>query len=169
MPPISNEVKQYEASLRDTALGFPGAYEEFPWGHRALKVNKKAFAFLVADEKGLSLSLKLPVSNAMALMMPFATPTGYGLGKSGWVSASFGPRDTPPLSLLGQWLEESYRAIAPKKLVAQLAGGARAPAEGAAPRKSRSAPAVKKPAAKKSAVKKPAAKKPAARPRSRSA
>jgi predicted DNA-binding protein (MmcQ/YjbR family) len=158
MPPISDEVKQYEASLRETALGYPGAYEEFPWGDRALKVNKKVFAFLIADEKGLSLSLKLPVSNAMALMLPFATPTGYGLGKSGWVSARFGPGDTPPLSLLRQWLEESYRAIAPKKLVAQLTGGASAPAAKAAPRKPRSAPGAKKPSAKK----------PSARPRSRS-
>ena len=33
----------------------------------------------------------------MALLLPFATPTGYGLGKSGWVSARFAPSDDPPL------------------------------------------------------------------------
>jgi hypothetical protein len=43
------------------------------------------------------------------------------LGKSGWVTASFGPRDKPPLDLLAFWLAESYRAIAPKKLLDSIA------------------------------------------------
>lgn len=157
MPP--DQMKQHEASLREAGLGYPGAYEEFPWGERVLKVNKKVFAFLGANENGLHLSVKLPLSNAAALMLPFATPTGYGLGKSGWVSASFGPHETPPLALLRQWLDESYRAIAPKKLVAQLSGGAEARRGEAAPAKK---PAAKKSTGKKAAAKKAAAKKSAA-------
>ena len=34
----------------------------------------------------LGISCKLPQSGEAALMLPFAKPTGYGLGKSGWVS-----------------------------------------------------------------------------------
>lgn len=57
----------------------------------------------------------------MALMLPFAEPTGYGLGKSGWVTATFNAGEkAPPVALLKQWLDESYRAIAPKKLVKAL-------------------------------------------------
>ena len=67
---------------------------------------------------GLGLSVKLPGSATLALDLPFASPTGYGLGKSGWVTARFGPRQKPPLDLLRQWIDESYRAVAPKKLVA---------------------------------------------------
>jgi hypothetical protein len=52
--------------------------------------------------------------------MPFTEPTAYGLGKSGWVSATFEDSDTPPVELLKLWIEESYRAQAPKKLVKQL-------------------------------------------------
>ena len=119
---------RHEASLRKFALAFPETVEEFPWGHRAFKVKKKTFLFLAADESGLSLSVKLPESRGVALTLPFAQPTGYGLGKSGWVTASFpkGPKGAkgrkPPLDLLKEWIEESYRAIAPRKLVAKLGG-----------------------------------------------
>jgi predicted DNA-binding protein (MmcQ/YjbR family) len=87
---------QVEAALRKQGLAYPGTHEDFPWGHRALKVGKKAFAFLYSDRETLSLSVKLPHSNDFALMQPFASPTGYGLGKSGWVTAEFGAKDKPP-------------------------------------------------------------------------
>jgi predicted DNA-binding protein (MmcQ/YjbR family) len=109
-----------ENRLREIAIALPEVYEEFPWGHRAMKVRGKAFAFIALSEDGLSVSMKLPASGVMALMLPFASPTGYGLGKSGWVTASFAPGDEIPFELLAEWLDESYRAIAPKKLVAKL-------------------------------------------------
>lgn len=114
------ELKESEERLRDLALAYPEAYEEFPWGHRAVKVKGKTFVFLALAEEGLSLSAKLPLSGVAALALPFASPTGYGLGKSGWVTARFAPGDEVPLDLLHEWLDESYRAIAPKKLAARL-------------------------------------------------
>jgi hypothetical protein len=72
------------------------------------------------DDGGFGLSVKLPASAPMALLLPFASPTGYGLGKSGWVSARFSPSESPPLDLLRAWIDESYRAIAPKTLVKKL-------------------------------------------------
>ena len=118
----------HELALRDFALGYPGAHEDMPWGHRAIKVKGKAFLFMGHQAGGLGLSVKLPQSKDAALMLPFATPTGYGLGKSGWVSAEFAKKDKPPLEMLRQWVDESYRAVAPKKLVAQLDEGAKDPA-----------------------------------------
>ena len=112
-----------EAALRDVALSYPETHEDFPWGHRALKVRGKAFVFMSKDEPGLSLSVKLPASAEGALQFPFCEPTHYGLGRSGWVTATFGPKDRPPLDVLRSWIDESYRAVAPKKLVAALAGG----------------------------------------------
>jgi predicted DNA-binding protein (MmcQ/YjbR family) len=117
----SATLRDAESRLRELALAFPEVYEEFPWGHRAMKVRKKAFAFIAVDEEGLSLSLKLPASGVMALALPFASPTGYGLGKSGWVTCRFAEGDEIPFELLEEWLEESYRAIAPKRLSAKLA------------------------------------------------
>ena len=67
------------------------------------------------------LSVKLPQSGEAVLReFPFTEPTGYGLGKSGWVSARFSAKQKVPTELLTEWIEESYRAIAPAKLVARL-------------------------------------------------
>ncbi|MFL5447118.1 MAG: MmcQ/YjbR family DNA-binding protein [Gemmatimonadales bacterium] len=108
------------ARLRKLALSYPGAHEDMPWGHHAIKVKGKSFVFLAADEESFSLSAKLPSSAAVAVKLPFASPTEYGLGKSGWVTARFPRSAKVPLQLLELWIDESYRAIAPRKLVAQL-------------------------------------------------
>ena len=78
----------------------------------------KVFLFMRADESGLGLSVKLPESGIAALLLPFTEPTHYGLGKSGWVSSSFGPKDDVPTELLLEWLDESWRAVAPKRVAA---------------------------------------------------
>ena len=106
--------------LRAQALGYPETTEDFPWGHSAFKVKGKSFLFLASDEGWLKLSMKLPQSREFALEYPFTEPTGYGLGRAGWVSARFHDDDAVPLDVLGAWLEESYRAIAPKGIVASL-------------------------------------------------
>jgi predicted DNA-binding protein (MmcQ/YjbR family) len=163
------------ALLRKQALSYPEAHEDFPWGHSAFKVKGKAFAFLHADADGFSISVKLPDSSALALHLPFAEPTGYGLGKSGWVTARFLRDQQAPLPVLSSWLEESFTAIAPKRMVAAFLGAektatkpstrARTKAK-AKPKAAPKGPTRKAPA-KKSAAKKPAAKKPKAGSRAR--
>ena len=115
--------------LREFGLAFPGAHVKSPWpGHKDLAVNDKTFAYLSTEGEPLGISCKLPSSSAMALMLPFTKPTEYGLGKSGWVSASFVEYE-PSLEMLKAWIDESYRAQAPKKLLKELAGGAAAKPE----------------------------------------
>jgi predicted DNA-binding protein (MmcQ/YjbR family) len=138
-----------ELALREYGMSFPEATEDFPWGHRVLKVKKKAFVFMGSDDGSFSLSVKLPESGQAALSLPFTEPTGYGLGKSGWVSAKFPPKADVPVDLLKRWLLESYRAVAPKKLAALLGDrampvAAPAPARKGAPKKA--AAVAKKPA-----------------------
>ena len=65
------------------------------------------------------MTVKLPESGQMALTLPFASPTGYGMGKYGWVTAHVTAKNAP-LDLLKAWIDESYRAVAPKKLVKEL-------------------------------------------------
>jgi predicted DNA-binding protein (MmcQ/YjbR family) len=116
-----NELARVEAELRKLALAYPQAVEEFPWDHRAIKVNGKMFLILAREDKTpLRVTVKLPVSNRYALSQPYCEPTGYGLGKSGWVTATFAAGEEIPLDLLADWIDESYRAVAPKKLVAGL-------------------------------------------------
>jgi predicted DNA-binding protein (MmcQ/YjbR family) len=134
-----------QMALRDFALKYPGAHEDFPWGERVIKVKGKVFLFLGGKDQDLSLSVKLPSSGLLALDLPFTSPTAYGLAKSGWVSARFGPKDKPPMDVLRAWVDESYRAVAPRKLLAELS--ADGPATVAAKRGTRRA--AKRPPARK--------------------
>jgi predicted DNA-binding protein (MmcQ/YjbR family) len=117
--------------LRAFGMSYPGAHFKSPWpGHMDLAVNDKTFAYLSLEGEPLGVGCKLPRSNAMALMLPFCKPMAYGLGKSGWVSASFEglTPEAIDVEMLKAWIDESYRAQAPKKLVAQLTTAASAPA-----------------------------------------
>lgn len=106
----------FHGGLRDFGLSLPEAIEEMPWGHSALKVRKKTFVFLHLEGDELSLSVKLPVSRDFALIFDFAEPTGYGLGRSGWITARFREGEDIDAELMRRWIRESYRAVAPKKL-----------------------------------------------------
>jgi predicted DNA-binding protein (MmcQ/YjbR family) len=107
--------------LRAFGLAYPGAHLKSPWpGHLDLAVKDKTFAYLSIEGEPFGISCKLPQSNAIALLLPFTEPTAYGLGKSGWVSAKFPPGKKPPVEMLKEWIDESYRAQAPKKLVRSL-------------------------------------------------
>ena len=107
--------------LRAFGLSYPGAHLKSPWpGHKDLAVRDKTFAYLSVEGQPFSIACKLPRSNAAALMLPFSKPAEYGLGKSGWVSAVFSAGETLPVDMLKEWIDESYRAQAPRKLVATL-------------------------------------------------
>lgn len=110
--------------VREFALSLPGAGEEFPWGESVAKVNKKVFVFLGVEDgdrpPGVTVKLTAPEAHEHALSHPGAAPAGYGLGRSGWVSVPLSGEDAPHAGLVCDWVEESYRVIAPKRLVAEL-------------------------------------------------
>jgi predicted DNA-binding protein (MmcQ/YjbR family) len=109
--------------LKEFALGLPGAWLDHPWDEDVVKVGKKVFVFLgLEDMEELLVTVKLDDSHDQALAVPGAEPSGYGLGRSGWVTIPL--RDsTPPPGVLEDWIDESYRRVAPKKLVAELDSG----------------------------------------------
>lgn len=110
-----------ESRIRAIALAYPEATEHSPWGERAIKVKGKVFLFMRGERDSISLSVKLPSTHFQALALPFTEPTGYGLGRSGWVTAKF-PASADMLDQCREWIDESYRAVAPKKLLATLDG-----------------------------------------------
>jgi hypothetical protein len=69
-----------EKRLQQAALAYPGAYEDNPWGERAIKVRPsgKVFVFMGRHDGRFGITTKLPVSGAAALSLPFAKPTGSG-------------------------------------------------------------------------------------------
>ena len=52
----------------------------------------KIFVFLGMVEGTLRVGVKLPTSFEMALTLPYVEPSGYGLGRAGWVTAPFTAR-----------------------------------------------------------------------------
>lgn len=107
--------------LRAFGLTFPDAHLKSPWpDHQDLAVNDKTFAYLPPEGRPFGLSCKLPYTGEVALDLPFAAPTGYGLGKSGWVSFTPSEDQIPELTQLKDWIDESYRAQAPRRLVKEL-------------------------------------------------
>ncbi|MGH9456448.1 MAG: MmcQ/YjbR family DNA-binding protein [Thermoanaerobaculia bacterium] len=109
------------AALVKHALSYPETREDHPWGETAIKVREKAFLFL-GKHGNVSFSVKLPASREFALEFPFAEPTHYGLGKHGWVTVTLTRGDELPLDVLKKWVDESFRAVAPKTLVKKLDG-----------------------------------------------
>ena len=120
-----NALKKWE-KVREFALGLPGAVEEFPWGESVAKVNQKVFVFLGVQDGsyplGVTVKLKDETAHAHALACPGAEPAGYGLGKAGWVSIPLEQQGAPAAEVLCDWVEESYRVIAPKRLIVVLDG-----------------------------------------------
>jgi predicted DNA-binding protein (MmcQ/YjbR family) len=109
------------STLRKLALAYPETTEEFPWGESAFKVRGKVFCFLSEHKPDqLTFTVKLPASHLVAKERPSVVATGYGLGKSYWITLTLLPSDKPDVSLLSDWMLESFCAIAPKKLVAAL-------------------------------------------------
>jgi predicted DNA-binding protein (MmcQ/YjbR family) len=79
------------------------------------KVGKKVFVFFgTADSDDSGMTVKLPASQPLALAQPGVKPSAYGLGKAGWVSLRFAEAGLPE-ETLREWIDESYRAVAPKR------------------------------------------------------
>ena len=133
-----------EAALRTHALSYPETREDFPWGERAIKVKDKVFLFLRADASEVSFSVKLPKTGYQALALPFVEPTHYGLGRHGWVTVRLPAAGRHSVDDLTAWVDESYRAVAPKKLVSQLEG-AEATTSGSSAKTKKTGPSTKAP------------------------
>ena len=151
------KIADAKKKLVASALAYPDAWKDHPWGETVAKVGKKVFVFFGLPRSGFSMSCKLPHSFDVALStLPFAEPTHYGLGASGWVTAKFEGKDEVPVPLLLDWMEESYRAVAPAKLVKQLPARREEPRPAsrrgsASPRQARSAQARSRPTTSRSA------------------
>ena len=105
--------------LLEFALSLPEAVEDQPWEDDTVaKVRKKIFVFLGGPNSS-RMTVKLAESHAHALSIEGAQPSAYGLGKSGWVTVPLNARGVDA-ALLRDWIEESYRIVAPKRLLAEI-------------------------------------------------
>lgn len=117
---MSNRSDSIADKLREFGLTYPGAHIKSPWpNHRDLAVKDKTFAYLSVHGMPFSISCRLKTTHIQALDLHFTEPTGYGLGKWGWVTATI-ETGSIPVELFKKWIEESYRTQAPKKLLREL-------------------------------------------------
>jgi predicted DNA-binding protein (MmcQ/YjbR family) len=86
-------------------------------GEPTFRVRGKNFIF--TDQAVSGLSVKLPVEEAEAVIAtdPLTKPTGYGLGRHGWVSVDVGEQaDAQRWDQIEEWVRTSYTLVAPKRL-----------------------------------------------------
>ena len=88
------------------------------WGDEpTFRVRGKNFVF--TDQTANGLSVKLPKDEAAAVVATDsgAKPTGYGLGRHGWVSIEVGDHaDAERWEQVEEWVRTSYTLVAPKSL-----------------------------------------------------
>lgn len=88
------------------------------WGdHPTFRVNGKNFVF--CDQAAQHLSLKLPKEEAAAVVAtdPLVEPTGYGLGRHGWIAFSVEEdAGAERWREIEEWVRTSYTLVAPKRL-----------------------------------------------------
>jgi hypothetical protein len=144
-------------ALRRIALAYPDTQEGTSCTKRAFKVRNKSFLFVGSNDRGYNVMVKLGGSLPEAAALAETQPTQYKLGLHGWTTVTFRHDQSPPAGLLERWIDESYRLLAPKSLLAMLPerGSPGLPKKPTAKR-----PTAKRPTAKKPTAKKPTAKKP---------
>lgn len=80
--------------------------------------------------------LKLVDSYQEARKLARNHPDNYRPGSSGWVQMEFSYRQSAPAGVMERWIDESFRALVPKKIVALLPESGAPKAKKAAKRKS---------------------------------
>jgi predicted DNA-binding protein (MmcQ/YjbR family) len=90
-------------------------------GEPTFRVRGKNFVF--AHPEFASITVKLPKEEAAAVVGSdrLVTPTGYGLGRHGWVSVALPARiSAARWRELEEWIRTSYTLVAPKALARQV-------------------------------------------------
>ena len=111
--------KQIKA-LRKIALALPDAEEGTSCNKISFKAGKKAFLYLGETDGDYNAKLKLVTSLDEAKELARKHPEIYSAGSNGWVDAEFPADKSPPAGLMERWILESYQALVPKRISAQL-------------------------------------------------
>jgi predicted DNA-binding protein (MmcQ/YjbR family) len=114
MPPTNME------RLEAIALALPEAVRvdiEAWEGEPTFRVRKKNFVFTDPEVTGISVKLPKDEAEAVVATDRGAAPTGYGLGRHGWVSVSIAEdADDGRWEQIREWVRTSFTMVAPKAL-----------------------------------------------------
>jgi predicted DNA-binding protein (MmcQ/YjbR family) len=106
--------------LEKIALQLPEAQRvdiEAWGGEPTFRVRGKNFVFAAHDASSISVKLSKEEAAAVVATEASAEPTGYGLGRHGWVSVTIGAKpDADRWKQVEEWVRTSYTIVAPKSL-----------------------------------------------------
>jgi predicted DNA-binding protein (MmcQ/YjbR family) len=115
-------LEQVLPKVRELCLALPEAVETLTWGAPHFRVKEKIFAGIEAEGGRPVIGFKLSLERQAQMLRDARFTKAPYVGHRGWVSMDLSDvRDWEEVRAL---LIESYVAIAPKKLAAQLAGAA---------------------------------------------
>lgn len=120
MPRQTQSESEPMKALRRLALAYPETQEGVVCKRIAFKARDKAFLFMGMDSECYDAMVKLRESLAEADRLAAETPDRFKVGGHGWVTVTFPHGQYPPPGLLERWIDESYRLLAPRQLVASL-------------------------------------------------
>lgn len=90
-------------------------------GEPTFRVGGKTFVFADPEFTRIGVKLSREEAEAVCATDDQVEPTGHGLGRSGWVSVTLGPRPSAARwRELEEWIRTSYSLVAPKKLARAL-------------------------------------------------
>jgi len=90
-------------------------------GEPTFRVGGKNFVFASADGTRISVKLSRDEAAAVVATDPQAAPTGYGLGRHGWVSVTLERGSSKARwQEVEEWIRTSYCLIAPRRLARQV-------------------------------------------------
>lgn len=118
------------ALVRSIALAVPGSHEKISHGRPAFHTVKVHCYYGGArkvegewEQHPQSVLLHLPASESATVQEYSASFVPAYLGGSGWIGLDLDERTDP--AELAELIEESYRTVAPRRLVAELDSDAR--------------------------------------------
>jgi predicted DNA-binding protein (MmcQ/YjbR family) len=86
-------------------------------GEPTFRVRGKNFVFAAHDASSISVKLSQDEAEAVVATDVDAEPTGYGLGRHGWVSLQIAKdADAARWTQIEEWVRTSYTLVAPKSL-----------------------------------------------------
>jgi len=110
------------APLREICLDYPEAVEAEAFGSPTFQIRTKNFAMVHKPDARVSVWCKAPPGAQEAYIA--SEPDRYYkppyLGPKGWIAAWISPESHPDWAAIADMIDESYRLIAPKRLVAGL-------------------------------------------------
>ena len=108
--------------LRAICLDYPEAVEAVAFGSPTFQVRSKNFAMVHKPDERVSVWCKAPPGAQEAYIA--SAPDRYykppDVGPKGWIAAWISPECNPDWDEIEEIVDESYRLIAPKRLVATL-------------------------------------------------